>query len=640
MKTLRSWIARLFGLFRQDQRDREFAEEMESHLAMHIEDNLRLGMSPEESRGSAFIKLGGIDRVTEEYRDRRGLPFIENLFRDIHYACRTLYRNPGFTLTVVALLALGMGGVTAVFNPIYSLVVAPLPFPQPDRLVRIGGNIPLFNTYHSDFEKRELLARIFSNLTAYGIPPDFILRIRIPDSGKNVDIRPIVLVTEEFLETLGVRPIRGSVFGRKENGNKIIISHRFWQKEFMGQEDVIGKSVSILGQSTSYIIAGVMPETFDFPTGTDIWWCASGHFSGISNIQLVGRLRSGISERQAARDLEAFDFKPSIGMYGSAGPSLQSLHAVFYSNRLPLLWMIGAVAVLFLLLVCAGVSNFLIARGIRRKSEMTLRLILGAMRWKLICQLLRETLPIVLAGGAAGLVIAKFVGIWLQKQFPVLEGDEVAIPVKMVFFAALVLAVTIVSGLVPALRASGGDLNTRLKSASGSKRRFLSTQELLVGVQLSLTLALLIGAGALLRSLMDRVDFPIGWWSPQEIVVVSAEFPLSQSMISTEGRTRFSRFYYEAHRQLEAMPEVVSVGYLNPIPFSADAIRDTQTSSGMTVLYKDMPSAEASNLADLAERRKKPSIACVSGLVSPTGFDILGIPLIAGRPFTSTEIAN
>ena len=547
-----------------------------------------------------------------------------------------MFRTSKGALPVIALLALGMGGAAAIFNPVYSLIAAPLPFPQPDRLVRIGGNIPIFNLTYSNFEKRELLDRIFTNLAAFALLPDHTIKIRVSDTGKELETSPL-LVTEEFFETLGVRPIIGYDFRQQEStAGAVIISHRFWQKEFMGADDVVGKS--ILFTTRPVTIVGVMPETFDFPVGTDIWECVCGRswqqWSVFPNsTQLLGRLRSGISSEQAVSDLTAFDLKPDNMLFtGNDGPVFQSLQTLFYGDRLPLLWMIGTAAVLFLLLVCANVANLLVARSLRRKSEMALRLILGATRWGLVRHLLWETLPLVIIGGVAGLILAEFAGIWLQAQFPTFKGGAVVIPVKMAFFAALVIAVTIISGLTPALQSARVDLNTQLKSADGgSKRRFFSSQEILVGVQLGLTLTLLIGAGVLLRSLMYHIDFPIGW-SPQQIVVVSAEFPSGQSSSSPEGKTRQTRFHQDALRQLEAMPDVVSVGSLSPIPFTPDALR-TQ-SSMMSSIYKDVPAKNSQELINQA------SVPYVRGRSGSGGFDVLGIPLLAGRLFNSADIAQ
>ena len=560
---------------------------------------------------------------------------MKYLLADWFHTWRRMFHMSDRTMSIIILLALGIGTTTAVFNPIYSLVYSPLPFPQPDRLVRIGGDIPLFNLLNSTFEKRELLARIFSNLAAYNIGLEASVGmdvIRVPDTGKSIKPQQL-LVTEEFFETLGVRPVKGNVFGQMENRSGIVISHRFWQKELMGADDVLGKLL-LLGGTRPVSIIGVMPETFDFPMGTDVWLCASGNDLSASwdTAQFIGRLRSGISLGQAAKDLNAREFKSDGNrLWGKEGPVLQSLQVVVYGDQLPQLWMVGMLAVLFLLLICVNVANLLIAQGIRRKSEIIMRMALGATRWKLCCQLLRETLVLVLIGGVAGYAIAEFTGIWLQSHFPTLKDGAVLTPEKIFFFTVLVIVVTLVSGLAPALQVTGGDLNTQLKSAYGdSKRRFFSSQEILVSIQLSLTLALLIGTGIMLRSLLYRIDFPIGW-SPQEIVVVSTQLLVDQKSFSAEGFIRHARFYQEALSQLETMPDVVSVGSLNPIPFSTQAMQ-RYSRQWEVIVYKDLPAR------DFDVRRKQPQVSWWEANASSNGFGVLGIPFMAGRPFTPAEI--
>ena len=230
------------------------------------------------------------------------------LLTDLRYAWRVARRSPGVTLAIIAMLALGTGGVTAIFNPIYSTLFAPLPFPQPEQLAIIGGNIPLLNVYFNKIEQKEL-DRFFSNLTTYAPFP--ATSVNIPDTGK---IKPVYVadVSEDFFETLGVKPLRGSDFKHNEIKMAAVISNRFWRNEFMGAEDVIGKQIQIAFRGTFLVpIIGVMPESFDFPTGVDIWTYAGG-MGTVNNAsrQCLGRLLPGRSIGRAADELRAIEFKP------------------------------------------------------------------------------------------------------------------------------------------------------------------------------------------------------------------------------------------------------------------------------------------------------------------------------------------
>jgi len=550
------------------------------------------------------------------------------LLADIRYAWRRARRYPGVSLSIIVLLALGMGGITAVFNPIYSTIFAPLPLPQPEQLMRIGGNIPLFRTGTGSFEHEEVLGRLFSNMAAYS---RYQTKIRIPDTGKQVEINALN-VTENFFETIGVKPLMGYDFFRNEQSSGFVISHRFWRDELAQKSDAVGSYLLSPGGS-QFLIIGVMPEGFNFPFDTDIWqWTKSGTMWGISGgMDFIGRLRSGIPARMAAEELMAIDNKSlmvdvALGrIIGSGeGPVLQPLQTHLYGDQRPMLRMLGTAAILFLALVCAGVVNLLIALGARRKQEIATRLVYGATRGNLIFQLLRETLPLVVIGGIAGWWLSEVSGALMWAQMPALRNGAVAVPVKIAFWAALVMVVTLIGGLVPSLYATSLDLNTYLKSSDGGKRRFLPAREILVGVQLSLALALLIGVVVLLRSMMFNVDIPIGWAS-RDIAVVSVIHPRTEN---EAGRLRLN---HDIKGELSAMPEVVSVGIVSPVPFSKTAIIN---SSRPMFVYKDLPSQyRTSGLQDWDAEVDTTGI-------SPDGFAVLGIPLVIGRYFTEADVSN
>ena len=546
---------------------------------------------------------------------------------DIRYAWRTARRSPGVALAIVVMLALGTGGVTAVFYPVYSLISTPLPFPQPEKLVSIGN----FSSYYfitGRFEHREEIDSFFSNLTAYA--PDSPFVFRIPETGKNKYKIRGLSVKGEFFETLGVRPIRGNTFCLNNEQYCIFISYRIWQNEFNGANDTIGKIIQL--DKGKYNIAGIMPKNFDFPVGVDYWVLSANLHAWDVNegIQILGRLRPEISIARAMIGLGVFKF----GINGKDVPTLQSFKTIFYGDRAPLLLMLGAVAVLFLLLVCAGVMNLLVTQGLGRRPEMALRLVHGASRRNLICKLLRETLPLVVVGALVGLWLSEIVNVWLRTQFPTLMGGEIAVPVKMAYFAALVFAVTIIGGLTPALHTTGVDLNKYLASGAIFKRRLFSMQELLAGVQLALALALLIGIGLLLRNLMFNFNIPIGW-SPNEIAVVATQFPpepklnifdLNDSKRKADFMKRYAMFSQEFRHQLNTIPGVIAAGALTPIPFSLEAEMAGLNQS--TVAYKNWPPDQSVYAIG------------INVLVSPEVFNVLEIPLIAGRSFTEFDLRN
>lgn len=550
---------------------------------------------------------------------------------DLRHVWRRALRQMGITLSIIALLALGMGGVTAVFNPIYTTLFTPLPFPLPEQLVRIGGNIPLFNMLTSNFEKEEILGRIFSNMAAYR---PYQSRIRIPDTNKQIEVNALA-VSENFFETLGVKPLIGYDCTHKEKSNGFVVSHRFWRNELNQKTDVVGSPVLLSGGRQVSII-GIMPEGFDFPFDTDVWECRnSGMHWGDTNPggvrHFIGRLRAGMTSGQAAKELRA-NFEPVamvVSILPGNGPLLQPLQTFLHGDQRPMLRMLSVAAILFLALVCAGVVNLLIAQGARRKQEIATRLILGATRRNLIFQLLREMLPLVVTGGLLGWWLSEIASAWLWTQLPALHGVAVDVPVKIAFWAILALVVMFIGGLVPSLYATSLDLNTYLKSASSGQRKFFSSREFLVGVQLSVALALLIGVGVLLRTIMFNVDVPVGW-SSRDIAVVSIAHPNAGfTPLGEEGR--YIGLNQDIQRKLSGMPEVVSIGYLSPIPFSAAAIRNS-----MTRWPVSKPSTRQG--ATQAIQNISPETLPVIRITANSGgFDMLGIPLVAGRHFTDID---
>ena len=620
----------MFGKKRRSMSD--FDEEIQSHIDFEIEELMEGGLGEKEARYAALRKFGNVTRARERFYESGRWLWLDAIARDLRFAWRNARRRPGVALSIIALLALGTGGVTAVFNPIYSTVFAPLPFPQPEQLMRIhGADDRLIDRLNpASFRREGVLDRVFSYKAAY---KQENLKIRIPDTGKELDV-DYLTVTEDFFETLGVKPFMGSFNCNTRLDNGLVISHRLWRREFAQKTDAIGSHV-LSASGEPFQIIGVMPQNFHFPFEIDFWqcgWVAFASSSSKSSVYYIGRLRSGISAGQAAEELRTVDME-ALALSGriirsGAVPVLrpEPLQTFLYGDKRPMLNMLGVAAILFLALVCAGAVNLLIAQGLKRKQEIAARLIFGASRRNLVFQLLRETLPLVVIGGIAGLWLSEMASALIFAQMPELRGGAVNVPVKIAFLSALVMVVTLLGGLVPSLYATSLDLNAYLKAAAGEKRRFLSAREVLVGVQLSLSLALLIGGGVLIRSMMFNVDIPIGWSSRDAAVV---------SVIYHYQRTEL---YRDIRNELIAMPEVMAAGVFSPIPFSRQAVNSSTEGVYKTPQPLLGNSISVEMLEDLIRRQDASGIARIS--VSPGGFEALGIPLVIGRFFTEAEAAN
>ena len=565
---------------------------------------------------------------------------MQIILTDVQHVWRRARHQPGATLAIILLLALGMGGITTVFNPIYSTLFSPLPFPEPDQLVSIGGGIPPFSINTGRFENEEVFDVLFSNTAAYFQQQT---KIRIPDTDKQLDVNAL-RVTEDFFKTLGVKPLIGYDSMLDENSAGIVVSHRFWRNEFSQKTDVAGSHVFVSDESQSVVfrtmpIIGIMPEGFNFPFDTDVWqWRKGGttYANSYDNISYIGRLRPGIPYGLVEEKLKPFGNRTIVMPMGirSSGdaPVPQSLQTYLYGDKRPMLRMLGAAALLFLALVCAGVVNLLIAQGVRRKQEIATRLIYGATRRLLVFQMIRETLPLVVTGGLAGWWFSEIAGAWIWAQMPALRSGAAGVPVKIAFWAALVMVITFIGGLVPSLYATSINLNTYLKAAGGGKRRFLSTREFLVGVQLSMALALLIGVGVLIRSMMFNIDIPVGW-SSRDVAVVSVvtpRVPTPTRELAEAASVKRLELYHDIQNKMRTMPEVLAVGVLNPIPFSDEAgIRALMP----TTVSKDLPTSP--NIQVMGGH-----IPTVATSLSPDGFGILGISLVLGRSFTEADEAN
>src|SRR5258705_3228622 len=278
MRQLRAWLARFKGLFQKDARERDLTDEIESHLQMHIDDNIRAGMSPEEARRVALMKLGGMDQAKEAYRDRGTIPFLESVVRDLRFTLRQFRKNPAFTITAAAMVALGLGASAAIFAFVDAALIKPLPYQNPSRLLFVTEatpDIPRAALSYPDYLDWKKLNRVFDSMEVYN------QRGYVVSTSAGMEMVDGARVTAGFFRTLGVSPFLGRDFYAGEDlpeaPRTLILSYASWQKRFCGKQEIVGQPITL--DETPYVIVGVLPPNF--------------HFAPVENAEFWATVNSG-----------------------------------------------------------------------------------------------------------------------------------------------------------------------------------------------------------------------------------------------------------------------------------------------------------------------------------------------------------
>jgi predicted permease len=627
-------------MFRKDKRDAEFSTEIESHLQMHIDENLHAGMSAEEARRQALIKFGGLEQTKENYRNRRGLPPIETLLQDIRYSARILRKNPGFTCIVVLTLALGIGANTAIFSMSDAVMLKLLPARNPKQLVYFRLLSPeehgsVFS--RAEFEQFRDLNRSFSSMFAFDTT-----RL-VVDLDNQPDFVWGQCVSGNFFSVLGVDPSVGRALAsdddQPERPAVAVISYDYWKRKFALDPSVVGKPLTL--KTIPFTIVGVAPARFrgiELGDSTDIWvpsaFWEQLRLNDHLALGVMARMKPGADEKQASAELTLIDQQFTAAALGSK-ISLQAernLHArsvglvpgrrglVDLPEELPRsLLVLTMVVGLVLLIGCANVANLLLARAVNRQKEIALRLALGAPRIRLFRQLLTESFLLALAGGVLGLLFATWTTSFLARLLS--DGDtlralDIHTDVRTLYFAlAVSLFTCLLFGIAPAFWATRMDAGLALKGVSSSKGTnapHLGPRKVLVISQVSLSVLLLVAAGLLVRSLQELSNVDAGF--RRENVLLLSIYPT----LSGYDVTRELAFYARAQERVSAAPGVLSATFS----------RFSLLSGGRWIRV-------ASRFASAGNGEKELSVNC--NPVAPRFFETMGIPLILGRDFTSAD---
>ncbi|MGA3047940.1 MAG: ABC transporter permease [Terracidiphilus sp.] len=608
MSAPRRGFARIFSFFRKPQLDADLEAEIASHIEFAIAENIQRGLTPLEARRQALIRFGAVDTAKFKQREARGLMRLDILLQDLKYTFRTLSRDRAFTIVAVLILALGIGANIAVFSVVNTILLRPLPFPDAHQLVWIAPPPQKCGlscaTYSTDaYDEFRMYTRSFQDVTGYfafSSPGNLKLdRGGAPIPATSID------VIANFFQVLGVQPAMGRAFtaddGRNGAPPVILLSDPWWRRQFNADPDIIGKTFDINGQQTTVI--GVLPASFDFGAvfspGAKVDAITPLNLYGPPRdwgniITFIGRLKPGVTLAQARDDARLAaphmcwnnKYPQSCGDYAKDGVvpvALKDYVSGKLRRSLVVLW--SAVAGI-LLIACVNLSNLLLARSASRSKEFAMRSALGASRFRVVRQLLTESLILSAMGAILGLGLADVLISWLAHQgaiaLPLLstlhiDGSALGWTVLIAVFAAIFF------GMVPGLRMATGNLLESLKDSAGGiagqGRKHEPLRAFLVVTEVALACVLLVGAGLLLRSFVKVLDIDLGF-QPEHAAAVKVEYDDSAptNLASIQKRTAI---FQQVLARIGSIPGIEAVGISDYLPLGQNRAWGTPFPKGV-----------------------------------------------------------
>ena len=622
---------RLRSLLRRREVERDLDRELTYHLDQAVKENVARGMGADEARQAARRRLGGDAQIREECRDMRRTYFFESTWSDLRYAGRALGRARGFAVVMVATLALAIGATSAIFSAIQGVLLRPLPYPEPERLVCIyfqSNSQPKFALNPNDFRDFRERNHTFESMAA-------ITRADMQLSGaadESVMLHGFA-VTAGYFRTLGFRPARGREFGPADEvagrGRQVILSDHLWRARFAADADIVGRSVMLDGQPSE--VVGVMPAGMRHPgnnfravadgDNVDVWTpflFTMPNDRGSHFVDVFGRLKAGVTAEQGNADLRAVLEQMKHEHTGKGWRVyLMPLYRETVGKSEPtLLVLFGAVGLL-LLLACVNAANLLLARGSARMREMAIRSAVGAARGRIVRQLLAESLVISLAAAVCGALLAaagvRGLVALLPAGFP--RAAEIRLDGGVLGFTLAVAVVTgLFFGLVPALTSSRTDLQQSLRDQgrgiTGAVRQQRLRNLLVVG-ETALACILLIGAGLMLHSFTNLLQADPGF-RPQHVLTASISLP--NGRYATPAQV--ARFYETLLERVRSLAGVEAAGAGSDLPWTGY----DENADGFTV--EGFPEAKTTSRYHSA---------------TPDYFRALGTPLVSGHSFDGRE---
>jgi putative ABC transport system permease protein len=554
---------------------KDLDQDIRDHIAIETQENIERGMSPDEARTWALRKFGNVTRVKEETREVWSFTWLEQFCADVCFGIRALWKHPGFAIVAVLTVALGIGANTAIFSVVEGVILAPLPYPQPDRLVLVQESRP--NLAHLDISYPDYLdwqrsVRSFQQMAALTWRDYDLTGLGASAHLDGMEI------TSGFFSTLGVKLAMGRELSSSEDlphgAPAAVISDHLWRERFAASSQALGKPIVLDG--AVFTVVGVLPPGFRFLTNADIYTSLAQGSPMIYNdrtihgFAAIARLKPDATIAQAQSELNAVQ-ENLDRLYPAADQNLGTLilplkEALVFEVRGILLLILGAVSIV-LLIACTNVANLLLARSTARTREFAIRSALGASRARMVRQLLTESVLLAIGGGVLGLGLAKLAVIVVVALAPASlpRADNIAVNLPVLLFAfGISLVIGILFGLAPALDSSSVDVQVSLKAGErGSTGAHPRAQSIFVIVQMALTLVLLMGSGLLLRTILQLWKVNPGFDRQH---VITFKVGLSPSLTKTASTTRTA--YRQLLDRIREIPGIQAADFTNVVPLS------------------------------------------------------------------------
>ena len=634
------WIQQLrmlsLMLFRRGRQSARLEQELEFHLEQEIAENVARGMPPGEAQLAAFRRFGNPTLLRDQTRSTWSWNWIEKLIRDLRYGLRTLRRAPGFALVAILVMALGIGATTSLFTIVRSVLLKPLPFADPDKLVMVyehfrfdNSNGFNYNTVAAgDYYDWRAQTHSFEDMAAWHWWGGNL-------TGEHSELPEVVTGAAgswNLFSVLGVQPVLGRTFtadeDRPESNRVVLLSMSLFQRRFAGDRNIIGKSIRL--DSMPYTVVGVLPASFTYPDPRVQLWVPYASTFKPEQLQVhdmhasyvIARLKQGVSAEAAIKPVSALQYQ--IHIANSSRPVAEDavyrplIEDVVHDAKTPILVLLGAVSCM-LLIACLNVSNLLVARGAARRREVAIRGALGGSRLTLIQEQMTESFLICLLGGSFGLLLSSWSTAWVAQHWQELpRADAIHLDgIVLAFSIALVFLAALVAGLVPAISSTGKGLLSMLqdsaRSLGGSASR-TGLRRMLLTAEIALTVILLVSAGLLFRSFITLHTSELGCITSN---VLTMRYGLPEKQYDTPEKV--IAFHEALLERVRRLPGVMAAGLVSMPPgdghFGDFVFTIPEHPSHGPVLQQD----------------------ALFRAADPGYFGAIGIPLLSGRFITSQD---